>query len=982
MKSNQFFRKPWLLAALLLLPALCFAQLNRSWVKRYNATGPFSQDAAHAAKADAAGNVYVTGSIENSASGRDIATIKRDKDGNQLWLKKFNGPANEDDAANALALDASGNVYVTGHSTGTGHSYDVTTIKYDKNGVQQWVATYNGPDDNRDIGYAIAVDAAANVYVTGKSDSDATFSDYTTLKYDKNGVQQWVARYAGPNDEDYAYAIGVDTYGSVYITGESEGIGSGMDYATIKYDRNGVQQWLQRYNGPGDNNDRAFALALDASGNVWVTGISDRGDFHFDYATVKYNSSGVQQWAARYNGTADGRDKATALALDSYGNIFVTGESEGSGTSSDYATVKYNQNGVQQWAARYNGTANGQDKATALSLDSYGNIFVTGESETSGAGSDYATIKYSAAGVRQWVARFNGTGNGYDAAKGLAVDASGNVHVAGNSWGQGSGPDFLSVKYGGDGTQKWVKRENGTGNGSDRPAALALDGSGNVLITGSGSVLDDYADEPLADYLTVKYNADGNRKWEKRYNGPADGNDQATALAADNAGNVYVTGYSRGNGTRTDYATIKYNPEGTQLWAARYNGVGDNTDSAHAIAVDANGNVYVTGVSYLAFATIKYDKYGVQKWVARYTGPGNINHAPSLTVDALGNVYISGTSGGGSTFYDYATIKYNNNGVQQWAARYNGPANGNDRVKAIAVDVLGNVYVTGQSEGLITGSDYTTIKYDKNGLQKWVARFDGENNTDEANALALDGGGNVLVTGKSWKNGHFNFTTLKYDTNGQQLWEARNDSPVNAYSNALSLAVDGAGNVYVTGESYGSGTGSILEYFTVRYTPLGQESGADHFSGTDNSYNRAVSVVADKKGNVYVTGESVGRGTGYDYLTIRYAPSASATTRRPESMEQPIQAWAGRLQVAHYPNPVATNARIQYELPSDGQVTLKMYDLAGKEMSTLVNAPAKAGTHIAHFNASRLPAGIYHYRLSLQTGSNMLTQTGRMSILR
>jgi Beta-propeller repeat len=150
-----------------------------------------------------------------------------------------------------------------------------------------------------------------------------------------------------------------------------------------------------------------------------------------------------------------------------------------------------------------------------------------------------------------------------------------------------------------------------------------------------------------------------------------------------------------------------------QAWVANYTGVFD--DEPTGIAVDGSLNVYVTGYSsipdYSAYVTIKYNAYGHEDWVASYSVPGSINSAAAIAVDSSGNVYVTGSSGNfGSGDYDYATIKYNNSGQQQWVARYNGPGDADDHAVAIAVDTLGSVYVTGYSPGSGTGTDYATIK--------------------------------------------------------------------------------------------------------------------------------------------------------------------------------------------------------------------------------------------------------------------------------
>ena len=414
------------------------------------------------------------------------------------WVTRYNGPGNMDDGAFALALDSSGNVYVTGEIDFIASSYgDYGTIKYNSSGVEQWVARYNGPENASDFAIAIAVDSSGNVYVTGYIDYDVLLPGseyYGTIKYNSSGVEQWVARYDEYNS-NWANAIAVDSSGNVYVTGYSVG-----DYGTIKYNSSGVEQWVARYNGPGNGDDEAFAIALDSSGNVYVTGQSIGSGTFIDYGTIKYNSSGVEQWVARYNGPDNYEDSAKVIALDSSGNVYVTGYSLVIGTNYDYATIKYNSSGVEQWVAKYNGPGYGNDYARAIAIDSSGNVHITGESDGLGTYSDYATIKYNSAGVQQWVARYNGPGNSVDETEAIAVDSSGNVYVTGESWNSVSDSDYATIKYNSSGVEQWVARYNGPENSEDYAYAIALDSSGNVHITGrsKGSGTSD-------DYATIKY---------------------------------------------------------------------------------------------------------------------------------------------------------------------------------------------------------------------------------------------------------------------------------------------------------------------------------------------------------------------------------------------------------------------------------------------------------------------------------------------
>jgi len=417
----------------------------------------------------------------------------------EAWVTHYNFAAV--DEAQALAVDDSGNVYVTGRSGASETAVDFATIKYTPDGDSVWVRRYNGPGNGTDSPNALAVDHTGNVYVAGSSLGSGTSSDYATLKYAPNGNTLWIRRYDGPDSSfEIANALAVDDSGNVYVTGESPGVGTNDDYATIKYAPNGDSLWVARYNGPGNFIDQAQAVAVDDSGNVYVTGYS-WSTTSIDYATIKYAPNGDSLWVRRYDGPAGGDDRAVQLAVDGVGNVYVTGESPGSGTGFDYATIKYAPNGDSLWVRRYNGPANGDDRTEAVALDDSGNVFVTGLSLGSGSGFDYATIKYAPSGDTVWVRRYNGPpGSSSDQAFALAIDDSGNAYVTGRSFGSGTSFDYATINYAPNGDSLWVKRYNGPGNGPDRALAVAADGSANVYvtggITGSGTGL---------DFATIKY---------------------------------------------------------------------------------------------------------------------------------------------------------------------------------------------------------------------------------------------------------------------------------------------------------------------------------------------------------------------------------------------------------------------------------------------------------------------------------------------
>ena len=311
-------------------------------------------------------------------------------------LKLTRATANHDDSPYAVAVDDSGNTYITGWSYQNNSNLDYVTIKYNSAGVQQWVSFYNGTANSEDYGYAIAVDYLGNVYVTGESQGSGAYSDIATVKYNSQGIQQWVQRHNGSgNGNDFGHAIAVDIPGNIFVTGESAETGTGSDITTIKYNTGGIQQWIKFYDGPAHSTDAGYFVKAYKSENIYVSGFSAGSGTGHDFTTIKYDENGIQQWIRRYNGTAGGNDEATWLAIDTAENIYVTGFTTGNGTGSDYAIIKYDSSGTQQWIQTYNGSANNEDIAWSITVDGPGNLYVTGGSTSSISGKDCVTIKYS-----------------------------------------------------------------------------------------------------------------------------------------------------------------------------------------------------------------------------------------------------------------------------------------------------------------------------------------------------------------------------------------------------------------------------------------------------------------------------------------------------------------------------------------------------------------------------------------------------------
>ncbi len=251
------------------------------------------------------------------------------------------------------------------------------------------------------------------------------------------------------------------------------------------------------------------------------------------------------------------------MALDSQGNVIVTGDSWGIGTQSDYATVKYSTDGDTLWVRRYNGPAPPQDvpsdHAYGIAVDDSENVYVTGWSDGINDSPQCLTIKYSPNGDTLWERRFPSGGTigyaGYD----IIADRSGFIYVATRA----NGFDDTILKYGRAGNLIWSARYVANHTFATNPPRLALDRFGNIYMSSTDYVA------PHAYYVVLKYNPNGNRIWEFRYRppGPSSTTSNAYALCVDSQFNVYLTGESIGNGIGGgfDYLTLKLSQGATNV---------------------------------------------------------------------------------------------------------------------------------------------------------------------------------------------------------------------------------------------------------------------------------------------------------------------------------------------------------------------------------------------------------------------------------
>jgi len=427
---------------------------------------------------------------------------------------------------------------------------------------------------------------------------------------------KWIVRFDGAHAFDAPSAIAVDGKGNTLVTGATCVVDpcTNQESLTLKYDSNGNVVWRAFLAGTS-HHASGLDIAADSGGNVYVLSVLNPGYSSSEVATAKYNPSGVREWVDFIASTSSTHYVPVKLAVSPEGNVYVvmTAQpvSNPPSVTINTITVKYDTNGNKIWSKQVPPNQNISNVPVFVRLDAAENVYVLVSSVFNSQVHDAFITKYD----------INGNllnsygGNQLGSVDAFRVDASGNSYVAGGGPPQApnGAEDRIVAKFSSAGILDWHHDFGAPFIFPRDPsgfADVAVDSAGDVFFaqTLPGAI----PSSGGADISVVKFNSTGTIQWTTRYNGRSDdsGFDHAVAIAVNSSDDPYIVGSSSnpsGKCCLAEFATIKYDPNGKQIWVARYN---SNGGAPVSLAL-SGGNLLVTGVSFGAttaadWATIDY----------------------------------------------------------------------------------------------------------------------------------------------------------------------------------------------------------------------------------------------------------------------------------------------------------------------------------------------------------------------------------------
>lgn len=740
------------------------------------------------------------------------------------------------------------------------------------------------------IPLASVTDALGNTYITGASSNETQpAGDFFTLKVSPSGTILWQVREPAIK---YAVETGMilvlDISGNLIVSGISWN-GNDMDIQTLKYNTaDGTKIWEDTYDAANNGIDAPTAMTVDATGNIYITGISYSG-VSLDYITLKYSAAGDLMWDMREGAGNNTWNEPTAITLDVTGNIIVTGYSPNPDGWLNYHTIKYNTNGEEIWTQDYNYVSTAPENPSdvtnsvpyAITTDTDDNIYVTGEFDTFVG--HFGTIKYNAAGVMQWVQDYKSDADRTQAFKIATKDNV--IYVLGTHRGGFANDGNVLIAYSLTGEVNWMQETTDLIDAFN--PELLFDTNNNIIVAARG--MTPGAEEGIIDTAAraKKYSPTGELLGRADFviSSPESTATLMTMAGAglDSDGNIYFAVNSYYTEQGAVFETVK-SAFGTTSPNAIWNTTYANLGTSHASMLnsfqDNNGGTISTGRYYNFadgilnpnFFVVKHNATGDISWKKVYnTANGNPANGIIGKSDNDGNIFICLLPDEGQTALTIKKIAPT--GAELWATEVELI---NPQVYVMEASQDGSLYLGGvarQTE-TATHSSFTAIKLSATGEEIWRSYKDSPNTTDNVygiNAGKINIEGDFILTGVlgtgSMVSQDVDLTIVKFNNDGTPAWIT--SVPVtDSSSSGTDLLINSEGEIYTNG--FASNNTTFRENIvTAKLNADGTLLWAKEY-GEANKNERSYTLKQFSNGDIAVSGYSLAMNDIINNTLIKY----------------------------------------------------------------------------------------------------------------
>ncbi|HEY5125488.1 MAG TPA: SBBP repeat-containing protein [Ignavibacteria bacterium] len=772
---------------------------TKLWSKTYRSLMN-GYDVPTAIALDSSGGIYVAGYTKGIATSYDFLLIKYNSQGDTLWSRRYNGTANGDDRAVKVEVDRNNSVILAGNANESGQGINIILIKYDLNGNQIWLKKYDGTNHTDDKINDFTFDKNNFIYVAAQNNSNNVNGGFHIIKFTTLGDTVWTRTYTGAGD-GVAYGIAVDDSLNVYATGRLRYYQDSIYVFTVKLNNSGIEKWTSLYSGGPLHRDFGYRVSFDELGNIYVAGeltsgvVSNNplivGDGYF---IIKYSVTGQRIWISAVARNYSNNTRCHLKIINSSSIILGYTRYSSNENRVKSQLTKLNSNGDSVWV-RILENQKLFSGFNSMAVDNSGNI-ICGSAAYNETETDAALLKYSSNGTLTWERYTNSSGFSTDYAVSIGRDNQNNIYVTGfNS------NEYIFIKYNSSFTQQWAVTHPDNYAISESYTFAVNDSNGNIYLT--GSTKDSLGNRYI---ILLKYNSSGNQVWDIRYSAnPA----IPWGICIDKTGNIIVAGTNYDNYNHSELNLLKYNPSGSLLMTTSFNAPYNSPIWIYSVETDYDNNILVAGGSYGAM-TWKFTTTGNLIWEKYWLPTNNVHSIYKLKYDKKNNVYVCGYTGT-SVGYDYLTIKYDSSGNQKWAQTFNGVRSGEDFAEDLITDTLGNTYVTGYACNQPGNWDRSivTIKYDTTGNVVWLRDYHFPVNGNlQPTMISRDKYNNIYILCGYYYYQPVNagYLFIKYKSNGDSVWTFTYNSPV-ARNYGKAFLLEGEDKIFVTGRAYGNNTG-------------------------------------------------------------------------------------------------------------------------------------------------------------------------------